>query len=71
MDSANVIIDKAVLIRKIPLFAELPAAAQKLIGENSYVAEYRKDHILYREGAPADSFYCMITGRAKVFAFKC
>ena len=67
MDSANVIIDKAVLIRKIPLFAELPAAAQKLIGENSYVAEYRKDHILYREGAPADSFYCMITGRAKVF----
>lgn len=67
MNPANVNIDKAALIRRIPIFADLPEAAQKLIEENSYVAEYRKDHLLYREGNPADSFYCIITGRAKVF----
>ncbi len=67
MNPANVSIDKAALIRRIPIFADLPDSAQKLIEENSYVAEYRKDHLLYREGAPPDSFYCMLTGRARVF----
>lgn len=67
MNPANVNIDKAALIRRIPIFADLPEAAQKLIGENSYIAEYRKDHLLYREGNPPDSFYCIITGRARVF----
>jgi len=67
MNPANENIDKAALIRRIPIFADLPAAAHKLIEENSYVAEYRKDHILYREGNPPDSFYCIITGRARVF----
>ncbi|OGX33974.1 MAG: hypothetical protein A3I43_01610 [Omnitrophica WOR_2 bacterium RIFCSPLOWO2_02_FULL_50_19] len=67
MNPANVNIDKTALIRKIPIFADLPGSAQKLIEENSYIAEYRKDHILYSEGAPPDSFYCMLTGRARVF----
>ena len=67
MNPANPSIDKASIIRRIPIFSGLPSAAQKLIEDNSYVAEYRKDHILYREGSPADSFYCVITGRAKVF----
>ncbi|MDD4879006.1 MAG: patatin-like phospholipase family protein [Candidatus Omnitrophica bacterium] len=67
MNPANPSIDKASIIRRIPIFSGLPSAAQKLIEDNSYIAEYRRDHILYREGAPPDSFYCMITGRAKVF----
>ena len=67
MNPTNVSIDKADLIRRIPIFADLPESAQKLIRDNSYVAEYRKDHLLYREGAPPDSFYCMLTGRARVF----
>lgn len=45
----------------------MPRASQKLIEEKSYLAEYRKDHILYREGDPPDSFYCIITGRVNVF----
>ena len=67
MNPANPSIDKASIIRRIPIFSGLPSAAQKLIEDNSYIAEYRKNHILYREGAKGDSFYCMITGRAKVF----
>lgn len=67
MTPANVNIDKAALIRRIPIFAALSGTALKLIGENSYIAEYRKDHLLYREGNPPDSFYCMLTGRARVF----
>lgn len=67
MTPANANIDKASQIRRLPIFAGLPEAAQKLIEENSYVAEYRKGHILYREGRPPDSFYCMLSGRAEVF----
>ncbi|MDD5546168.1 MAG: patatin-like phospholipase family protein [Candidatus Omnitrophica bacterium] len=67
MNPANPSIDKASIIRRIPIFSGLPSAAQKLIEDYSYVAEYKRNHILYREGAPADSFYCMVTGRAKVF----
>ena len=67
MNPATASIDKASIIRRIPIFAGLPSAAQKLVEDSSYVAEYRKDHILYREGSLGDSFYCMITGRAKVF----
>ncbi len=68
MSPANVNnLDKAAVIRKIPLFSDLPQAAQKLIEERCYLVEYRRDHLLYREGTPADSFYCMVSGRAKVF----
>lgn len=67
MDPSNVILNKAAIIRKIPLFAGLSDAARDLIGEKSYVAEYRKDHILYSEGDPPGSFYCIVTGRVNVF----
>lgn len=60
-------IDKATLIRQIPLFSELSRAAQKLIEDNSYIVEYKRDQIVYREGEPPDAFYCLITGRAQVF----
>ncbi len=67
MSPSNVSLDKAAIIKKIPLFADLSDAARNLIEEKSYVAEYRKDHILYREGDPPGSFYCIITGRVNVF----
>lgn len=67
MSPSNVSLDKAAIIKKIPLFADLSAGARKLIQEKSYIAEYRKDHILYREGDPPSSFYCIITGRVNVF----
>ncbi len=67
MDPSNVSLNKAAIIRKIPLFADLSDAARDSIGDKSYVAEYRKDHILYSEGDPPDSFYCIITGRVNVF----
>lgn len=59
-------LDKAAIIRQIPLFSELTRSAQKLIEDNSYVVEYKKDQIVYREDDPPDAFYCMITGRAQV-----
>jgi NTE family protein len=68
MNPANISnLDRAAVIRKIPLFSDLPQAAQKLIEERCYIAEYRKEHILYREGTPAISFYCIVSGRGKVF----
>ncbi len=60
-------LDKAIIIKQIPLFSELSRAAQKIIEDNSYVVEYKKDQIVYREGDSPDSFYCLITGRAQVF----
>jgi predicted acylesterase/phospholipase RssA/CRP-like cAMP-binding protein len=67
MKPSNVSLNKAAIIKKIPLFADLSDEARNLIEEKSYVAEYRKDHILYREGDPPGSFYCIITGRVNVF----
>lgn len=67
MNPSNVSLDKAAIIKRIPLFSELPLSAQRLIQDKSYIAEYRKDHILYREGDPPSSFYCIITGRVNVF----
>ena len=68
MNPANVSnYDRAAVVRKIPLFSDLPQVAQKMIEERCYIAEYRKDHVLYREGLTADSFYCIVSGRAKVF----
>lgn len=60
-------LDKAAIIKQIPLFSELSRPAQKLIEENSYIVEYKKDQIVYRQDAAPDAFYCMITGRAQVF----
>ncbi len=59
--------DKATIIKQVPLFSELSRPAQKLIEDNSYAVEYKKDQIVYREGDAPDAFYCMITGRAQVF----
>ncbi|MFH0771068.1 MAG: patatin-like phospholipase family protein [Candidatus Omnitrophota bacterium] len=60
-------LDKTAIIKKIPLFSDLSPSSHRLIEAKSYVAEYKRDHILYCQGDPADSFYCMITGRAQVF----
>lgn len=59
-------LDKKDIIKKIPLFSDLSLSAQNLIETKSYIAEYKRSHILYRQGDPADSFYCIITGRAQV-----
>lgn len=59
--------DKATTIRQFPLFSELSRSAQKLIEDNSYLVEYKKEQIVYREGDPPNAFYCVITGRAQVF----
>lgn len=60
-------LDKTIIIKQIPLFSELSRPAQKLIEDNSYIVEYKKDQIVYRQDDPPDAFYCMITGRAQVF----
>lgn len=60
-------LDKTALIKKIPLFSELPHATQQLIAGKSSIAAYKKDEIVYREGSPPDAFYCVVTGRATVF----
>lgn len=60
-------LDKTALIKKIPLFSELPHATHQLIADRSSITEYKKDEIVYREGDPPDAFYCVVTGRATVF----
>lgn len=52
----------------IPLFAGLSEKELSFIKERSFLAEYKKDEIIYSQGAPADAFYCVILGRVVVYA---
>jgi len=58
---------KVSIISEFPLFANLPLKAKELIARSSILAEYRKDEIVYREGDPPDAFYCVMTGRVRIY----
>lgn len=55
------------ILRDIPLFADLSEEEYLLVTQKSSLREYGKGEIIYREGSPADAFYCIILGRALVY----
>ncbi|MFA4982373.1 MAG: patatin-like phospholipase family protein [Candidatus Omnitrophota bacterium] len=57
--------EKLSIIGYIPLFAGLTVEDKKTVAAASSIIEYKKDDVIYREGEPADAFYCVITGRLK------
>jgi CRP-like cAMP-binding protein len=60
-------LDKNALLEDLSLFAALSAEERELICERSEIIEYRKGAIIYKEGAPADAFYILITGRVVIY----
>jgi NTE family protein len=55
------------ILKEIPLFAGLSDSERSLIRERGKFIEYKKGQIIYREGSPADAFYCVISGRVIIY----
>ena len=55
------------ILKEIPLFASLSEEERQLIKEKSSFQEYKKGEVIYREGSPADAFYCVILGRVVIY----
>jgi NTE family protein len=61
---------KSFILNSTPIFSRLKRSEKKLIAQKSQVASYKKGELIYKQGEPADDFYCIITGRVKIFRFK-
>ncbi len=60
-------LDKNLILDQLPLFSELSKKEKKIVLERSELVEYKKDQVIYHEGKPACAFYCLVTGRVKIF----
>lgn len=54
------------LLRRSPLFADLPAADVNAVAEMSGMRWFDRGEYLYRQGEPAESFYVVFDGAVKV-----
>lgn len=59
--------DKSFILNYAPIFAELKASQKDLIAQKSKVIHYNKGDIVYRQHDSPDAFYCLISGRVKIF----
>ncbi|MDI6606039.1 MAG: patatin-like phospholipase family protein [Candidatus Omnitrophota bacterium] len=58
---------KDLILREIPLFANLSQAELKIIKEDSAIIEYKKAEVVYKEGSGPSGFYCLISGRIVIY----
>ncbi|MBM3250310.1 MAG: cyclic nucleotide-binding domain-containing protein [Candidatus Omnitrophica bacterium] len=61
------LISKELILKEIPLFAELSDEEIGLIRERAYLKEYKKGQAIYQEGSSPSAFYCVVTGRVVIF----
>lgn len=59
--------DKAFIINYAPIFVKLSDSEKNLITQKSKVVEYNKGDIVYRRHQAPSAFYCVISGRVKIF----
>ncbi len=60
-------INKDLILNEIPLFAGLKPSERSYIKEKSSIVEYKKGQLIYEEGSPVSSLYCIILGRVLIF----
>lgn len=60
-------INEDLILKEIPLFANLSDAEHQLIAELGKFKEYKKGEVIYGEGSPPDAFYCLILGRVAIY----
>ena len=59
--------DKVFIVNYAPVFARLSESEKNLIMQKSKVVEYAKGDVIYRQGDIPTAFYCVISGRIRVF----
>lgn len=55
------------VLRKTPLFATLPDDDLRLVADLAVTRRFAKKEAVFREGAPADGFFIVASGKVKVF----
>lgn len=60
-------VDNLLLLKSIPLFAELPNADVNWFLKRAKTIEYFKNNFLFQHGDPADNLYIMIEGWVKIY----
>ncbi|HAH22134.1 MAG TPA: hypothetical protein DCL49_14695 [Candidatus Omnitrophica bacterium] len=59
--------DKYFILNYAPLFAKLTDFEKTLIMQKSKVVEYNKGDSIYRQGDLPSAFYCVISGRIRIY----
>ncbi|MDO8661867.1 MAG: patatin-like phospholipase family protein [Candidatus Omnitrophota bacterium] len=60
-------LEKDLIIREFPLFADLSARERKIINEHSSIISFKKGEIIYREASTPSGFYCLVIGRVMIY----
>lgn len=60
-------INKDLLLGEVPLFSSCSQEEIVLIREKSFVAEYKKGEVIYKEGSSPSAFYCLLCGRVEIY----
>jgi len=55
------------LLGRIPMFAELEAAALDALAQRSIPRAYEQGHVLFHEGDPCEGVYVIAEGRVRIF----
>jgi len=58
-------IDKAVILRQLPLFGELNFFERRLVLDAMELLQIKRGQPIYRQGDPADAFYAVVSGRVE------
>lgn len=63
------LLNASLILRELPLFSGLSEKERELVRSRSSITEYKKGALVYREGSPADAFYCVVLGRVQVYTY--
>lgn len=61
-------VDKRRLVQQISIFSALKPPELAFVASRSRIVEHEKGDLIYAQGDPPDAFYCLLTGRVRVFA---
>jgi predicted acylesterase/phospholipase RssA/CRP-like cAMP-binding protein len=63
MTSMPSYLNKLSVVKQIPLFAQLNFFELNRIARRANLVEHKKGELICKQGAPADAFYCLVSGR--------
>ncbi|MDD5617659.1 MAG: patatin-like phospholipase family protein [Candidatus Omnitrophica bacterium] len=62
--------NKSFILNSAAIFSRLRRSQKNLIAKKSEVVSYKKGDLIYRQNDPSNAFYCVISGRVKIFRSK-
>ncbi|MFZ5800871.1 MAG: patatin-like phospholipase family protein [Candidatus Omnitrophota bacterium] len=61
------VLDKFSIVKQLPVFSELNFFEKSLISKKCELVSFKTQDIIYREGDSPDAFYCLVSGRVRLF----